>query len=169
MSVLQAFSLILLGTAFALAIWQHINVGLTTIPAGFILAMVAGLPVETYFKHFPASLVILIVGVTYLFGHLQRNGAIDRLIGITERATGTRDWLLPWIMFAVAALLSGIGALPAAALAIVIPIAIRTAHLRDITLMLMGIGPVMGALAGGFSPISVWGQLVRALATRAGG
>jgi Na+/H+ antiporter NhaD/arsenite permease-like protein len=168
MSVLQAFSLVLLGAAFALAIWRHINVGLVTIPAGFILAMVAGLPVETYFKHFPGSLVILIVGVTYLFGHVQRNGAIDRLIGIAERVTGTRDWLFPWIMFAVAALLSGIGALPAAALAIVIPIAIRTARLRDINLILMGIVTITGALAGGFSPISVWGQLVGALATEAG-
>jgi di/tricarboxylate transporter len=71
-------------------------------------------------------------------------------------------------MFAVAALLSGIGALPAAALAIVIPIAIRTAQLRDINLMLMGIVTIMGALAGGFSPISVWGQLVGTLATHAG-
>jgi di/tricarboxylate transporter len=158
----------LLVAAFALAIWRHINVGLATIPAGFILTTVAGVPVGTYFKHFPGSLVILIVGVTYLFGHVQRNGAIDRLIGITERATGRRDWLLPWIMFAVAALLSGIGALPAAALAIVIPIAIRTAQLRDINLMLMGIVTIMGALAGGFSPISVWGQLVGTLATHAG-
>jgi di/tricarboxylate transporter len=168
MSLLQVFSLVLLVAAFALAIWRHINVGLATIPAGFILTTVAGVPVGTYFKHFPGSLVILIVGVTYLFGHVQRNGAIDRLIGITERATGRRDWLLPWIMFAVAALLSGIGALPAAALAIVIPIAIRTAQLRDINLMLMGIVTIMGALAGGFSPISVWGQLVGTLATHAG-
>jgi Na+/H+ antiporter NhaD/arsenite permease-like protein len=157
----------LLVAAFALAIWRHINVGLVTIPAGFILAMVARLPVETYFKHFPGSLVILIVGVTYLFGHVQRNGAIDRLISITGRATGRRDWLLPWIMFAVTGMLSGIGALPAAAVAIVIPIAIRTAKLHDINLTLMGIVTITGSLAGGFSPISVWGQLVGTLATKA--
>lgn len=167
MSLLQIFSIVLLVAAFAVAIWRHINVGLATVPAGFILTMAAGLPVETYFKHFPGSLVILIVGVTYLFGHVHRNGAINRLIGITERATGRRDWLLPWIMFAVAALLSGIGALPAAALAIVVPIAMHAAQLRDISLMLMGIVTIMGALAGGFSPISVWGQLVGTLATEA--
>ncbi|MGF6880842.1 di/tricarboxylate transporter [Nocardia sp. GAS34] len=168
MSLLQVFSLVLLIAAFAFAIWRHINVGLVTISAGFILTTVAGVPVGTYFKYFPGSLVILIVGVTYLFGHVLRNGAIDRLIGITERATGRRDWLLPWIMFAVAALLSGIGALPTASLAIVIPIAIRTALLRDINLMLMGVVTVMGGLAGGFSPISVWGQLVGTLVTHAG-
>jgi di/tricarboxylate transporter len=167
MSLLQVFSLVLLAAAFALAIWRHINVGLVTIPAGFILTTVAGLPVATYFKHFPGSLVILIVGVTYLFGHVQRNGAIDRLIGLTERATGRRDWLLPWIMFAVAALLSGIGALPAAGLAIVVPVAIRTAQLRDINLTLMGIVTISGGLAGGFSPISVWGQLVATLTAKA--
>lgn len=167
MSLLQVFSLVLLAAAFALAIWRHINVGLVTIPAGLILTMVARLPVDTYFKHFPGSLVILIIGVTYLFGHVQRNGAIDRLIGLTERATGRRDWLLPWIMFAVAAVLSGIGALPAAGLAIVVPVAIRTAQLRDINLMLMGIVTISGGLAGGFSPISVWGQLVETLTAKA--
>lgn len=168
MSLLQIFSIVLLVAAFAIAIWRQINVGLVTIPAGFILTMAAGLPVETYFKNFPGSLVILIVGVTYLFGQVHRNGAIYRLIAVTERATGRRDWLLPWIMFAIAALLSGIGALPAAAVAIVIPIAIHAARLRHISLMLMGVVTITGALAGGFSPISVWGQLVGTLADKAG-
>lgn len=167
MSFIQIFSLVLLVVAFGLAVWRHINVGLTTIPAAFILLLVSGTPVKTYVGHFPGSLVLLILGVTYLFGHAQRSGAIDRMTAVAVRATGRRDWALPWIMFSLAALISAIGALPAASLAIVVPIAIRTARRREISLMLMGVVTIMGALAGGFSPISVWGQLVGRLAEQA--
>ena len=167
MSIIQIFSLVLLVIAFAVAIWRHMNVGLTTIPAGFVLVLVAGSSVNDYFAQFPGSLVVLILGVTFLFGHAQRSGAIDRLTELAARATGRRDWVLPWIMFLLAAVLSGIGALPAAALAIVVPIAMRTAQVRGINPMLMGLVTIMGALAGGFSPISVWGQLVTTLATKA--
>lgn len=168
MSLIQIFSLVLLVITFCLAIWRHVNVGLATIPAGFVLVLVAGVPVTQYFKQFPAELVILVLGVTYLFGHVQRSGAITSLTALVVRATGHRDWLLPWIMFLLAAALSGIGALPAASLAIAVPIAMRTAQERGINLMSMGLVTIMGALAGGFSPISVWGRLVVTLAGKAG-
>jgi di/tricarboxylate transporter len=167
LSSIQIFSLALLAAAFAIAIWRHMNVGLVTIPAGFLLSMVAGVPVTEYFAHFPGSLVILIIGVTFLFGHAQRSGAIDRITDVAVSTTGRRDWLLPWIMFLLAGILSGIGALPAAALAIVVPIAMRTAVRREINLMLMGLVTISGALAGGFSPISVWGQLVTTATAKA--
>lgn len=132
-----------------------------------MLLLVARAPVDKYFAQFPGSLDVLILGVTFLFGHAQRSGAIDRLTELAVRATGRRDWVLPRIMFLLAAVLGGIGALPAAALAIVVPIAMRTAQLRRINLMLMGLVTITGALAGGFSPISVWGQLVVTLGAKA--
>ncbi|TNC25725.1 SLC13 family permease [Amycolatopsis alkalitolerans] len=168
MSFIQIFSLILLVITFAVAIWRHVNVGLATIPAGFLLLLVAGVPAGQYFKQFPGELVILILGVAYLFGHAQRSGAIAGMTALAVRATGHRDWLLPWIMFLLAAVVSGIGALPAASLAIVVPIAMRTARERGINLMSMGLVTIMGALAGGFSPISVWGRLVVTLAAKSG-
>lgn len=168
MSPVQIFSLALLVLAFAIAMARHMNVGFTTIPAGFLLCLVAGVPVDAYFARFPGSLVVLILGVTFLFGHAQRSGAIDLLTGLAVGATGRRDWMLPWIMFALAAALSGIGALPAASLAIVVPIAIRAAQQRRINPVMMGLVTISGALAGGFSPISVWGQLVLTLAKEAG-
>ncbi|MFI6346374.1 SLC13 family permease [Streptomyces sp. NPDC050560] len=167
MSLIQIFSLALLVLAFAVAIARHINVGLTTIPAGFLLCVVAGVPVDTYYAQFPGSLVLLILGVTLLFTHAHRSGAIDRLTDLAVGATGRRDWVLPWIMFLLAAVLSGIGALPAAALAIVVPIAMGTAHRRGINLTLMGLVTISGALAGGFSPLSVWGQLIVTLTDKA--
>jgi di/tricarboxylate transporter len=166
-SLIQVFSIVILVIAFGVAIWRHLNVGLTTIPAGLVLCLIAGVPVTKYFARFPGELVVLILGVSLLFGHIQRCGAIDWLTDLAVRATGRRDWILPWIMFLLAAVLSGIGALPAAALAVVVPLAMRAAIQRRISLMLMGLVTICGALAGGFSPISVWGRLVVSLAARA--
>lgn len=167
MSLPQIFSLVLLAVAFVIAIWRHINVGLVIIPAGFIFASAAHIGISTFLKTFPGDLVILVIGVMYLFGHAQRSGAVDRLIQTAETLIGGRHWLLPWIMFLLAAIISGVGALPAASLAIVVPIAVRAAELRNINSMLMGVVTIMGALAGGFSPISVWGQLMVNLTRKA--
>jgi len=163
MTSLQVFSLGLLAFTFAVALWRGVNVGLAMLPAAFLLAGVAHIPLKQLYAGFPASLVILVLGVMYLFGHAIRSGGIDRLVIRAERAVGDRDWLLPWVSFLLAGVISAIGALPVAALAVVLPIAMQTARRRQIDPMLMSVVTIMGALAGGFSPISVWGQLIRTL------
>lgn len=161
MSAVQTFSLVLLAVTFTVALWRRINVGFAMLPAAFILAEVAHIPLKQLYAGFPASLVVLVLGVMYLFGHSVRSGAIDRLVVGAERGVGERDWLLPWVSFLLAALISAVGALPVASLAVVLPVAMQTARRRQIDPMLMGVVTIMGALAGGFSPISVWGQLIR--------
>lgn len=168
MTGIQVFSLVLLVVAFAIAIWRHVNVGLVMLPAAYLLAAVSHTPLAKLYSGFPASLVVLVLGVMYLFGHTVRSGGMDRLVRGAERAVGRRDWLLPWVSFILAALISAIGALPAASLAIVVPIAMQTARRREINSMLMGVVTILGALAGGFSPISVWGVLIQNLGQKAG-
>jgi Na+/H+ antiporter NhaD/arsenite permease-like protein len=84
-----------------------------------------------------------------------------------ELARG-RVWLLPWVTCALSAVICGIGALPAAALVITLPVAIRMAEQENIRPALMGIVTIQGACMGGFSPISPWGSLVAAQAARGG-
>jgi di/tricarboxylate transporter len=159
-SLIQIFSLILLVVTFGVAIWRHMNIGMATIAASFLLMLVAKVPVAKVYTYFPSSLVVLMLGVTFLFGHAQRSGAIDRIINWAVRMTGRRDWALPWIMFLLAASLSAIGVLPAASLAITIPVAMRTAQLRGISSALMGTVIISGGMGGGFSPLTVWSQLL---------
>lgn len=160
LSFIQIFSLILLVVTFAVAIWRHINIGMATIAASFILMLAAKVPADKVYANFPSSLVVLMLGVTFLFGHAQRSGAIDRIINWAVRTTGNRDWALPWIMFLIAASLSAIGVLPAASLAITIPVAMRTAQLRGISPALMGAVTISGGMGGGFSPLTVWSHLL---------
>jgi len=162
-TALQLFSVGLLVLTFAVALWRRVNVGFAMLPAAFILSQVAHIPLKQLFDGFPASLVVLVLGVMYLFGHAVRSGVIDRLVVRAERGVGDRDWLLPWVSFLLAAVISAVGALPVASLAVVLPIAMQTARRARVDPMLMAVVTIMGALAGGFSPISVWGQLIHTI------
>lgn len=163
MTMLQAFSLALLVAAFAVAIWRNVNVGLVTIPAAYLLARMAHIASKQLYAGFPVKLFILVLGVMYLFGHAERSGALARVVMGAERLAGRRIWLLPWMGFILAAAISAMGALPGATVAIVMPITMKSAQRQGINPMLMGLVTLYGALAGGFSPISVFGILVRGL------
>jgi di/tricarboxylate transporter len=63
-------------------------------------------------------------------------------------------------MFGIAGVLTAIGAVSPAAVAIVAPIALGFAVQFGINPLLMGVMVVHGAQAGGFSPISVYGTIV---------
>jgi Na+/H+ antiporter NhaD/arsenite permease-like protein len=168
MSGPEILSLVLLVGVFALAIWRDVNVGLVAMPAAFLLGRIAGIPKEQILAGFPAGIVALIVGVMYMFGHAQRSGAIDRVVHGIVRVSGGRDWILPWSLFAVGAVLSGIGTLPSATVAIVLPVAMRVARNRNIDPVLMAIVAAHGAGAGGFSPMSPWAAIIKSLAAKSG-
>ncbi|MWK35561.1 hypothetical protein GEV43_16960 [Actinomadura sp. J1-007] len=168
MSSNEVLSLVLLLAVFVLAIWRDVNVGLVALPAAFLLAGIAGIPKAEVLAGFPADIVVLIIGVMYMFGHAQRSGAIDRMVHAVVAASGGRDWALPWVMFLVGAVLSGIGTLPSATVAIVLPIAMRLARNRGIDPVLMALVACSGAGVGGFSPLSPWAAIVRSLADRQG-
>jgi Na+/H+ antiporter NhaD/arsenite permease-like protein len=130
-------------------------------------SLVAGLTADDIFAVFPGDLFIVLVGVTYLFGIAQVNGTVDWLVHLAVRGVGGHLAAIPWIMFAVAAVLTAVGAASPAAVAIVAPIALGFAAQYSISPLLMGLLVVHGAQAGGFSPISIYGVIVNGLVARA--
>ena len=76
------------------------------------------------------------------------------------RAIGGRVGAIPSIIFGIAGVLTAIGAVSPAAVAIVAPIALGFAVQFGINPLLMGVMVVHGAQAGGFSPISVYGPII---------
>ena len=115
---------------------------------------------DDIFGVFPGDIFVVLVGITYLFAIAQRNGTVDWLVNLAMRAVGGRVGAIPWIMFAIAGILTAIGAVSPAAVAIVAPIALGFAVQFGINPLLMGVMVVHGAQAGGFSPISVYGTIV---------
>jgi di/tricarboxylate transporter len=158
----EVLSLVILLVIFVVATVLPINMGALGFGAAFLLGtLVLGLDVDQILENFPTGLFLTLVGITYLFGIAQINGTVDLLIRGAIRLVGGRIAAIPWIMFAVTALLVGIGAL--FAVAIVAPIALRFAFRYKINPLLMGMMVVHGALGGAFTPISVYGSFVNGL------
>jgi Na+/H+ antiporter NhaD/arsenite permease-like protein len=110
-----------------------------------------------------ADLVLTLIGVTYLFAIARNNGTVDLIVRSAVRAVGGRVALIPWVMFAVTAVLTGIGAASPAACAIIGPIALGFAARYRISPLMMGMFVVHGAQGGGFSPISIYGIITNSV------
>ena len=166
MTNIQIFAIVWLVAIFVLSIWRNLNLGLVALPGAFILAEIAGVGAKKLFGGFPTHLIILILGVTFLWNHLRNSGLADLLVQKTVGLARHRLWLLPWATCGLTAFICAIGALPAAALVITLPAAIQIAQRENIRPALMGILTIQGAGIGGFSPISPWGNLVATQVTR---
>jgi di/tricarboxylate transporter len=157
----EVVSLLALAAVFAIAIGMSVNMGLLAFAAAFLVGtLAADMTADDIFGVFPGDIFVVLVGITYLFALAQRNGTVDWLVKLAMRAVGGRVGAIPWIMFAIAALLTAIGAVSPAAVAIVAPVALGFAVQFGINPLLMGVMVVHGAQAGGFSPISVYGTIV---------
>jgi di/tricarboxylate transporter len=126
-------------------------------------ALVLGMSTNEILANFPGGLFLTIVGVTYLFAIAQNNGTIDLLVRGAVRLVGSRVALIPWVMFAITAVITAVGALSPAAVAIIAPIALSFAGKYKISPLLMGMMVIHGAQAGGFSPIAVYGVTVNGI------
>jgi hypothetical protein len=79
---------------------------------------------------------------------------------------GGRTAAIPWVMFLVTAVLTAVGSVGPAAVAIVAPIGLGFAIANAIDPVLMGLLIINGATAGGFSPIGVFGSIVNGVVER---
>lgn len=167
MSTMQALSLIIFVGVLVVAVWRRMNVGLVAFAAAFLVAGIGGVNVDTLFRAFPGKLAVLVIGVTLLFSHAQRSGAISWLTTSVLRGVGPRRWLIPWIGFVLAAILGTIGGLPAAVVAIVIPIVASLAKVYRLNYFMMAIITNWAAIAAGMSPLSPSGALLRTITDQA--
>lgn len=157
-------SIIILAVMFRLATVLPLNMGALAFVGAFLLgSVVLGMSTTEILANFPGGLFLTIVGVTYLFAIAQNNGTIDLLVRGAVRMVGSKVALIPWIMFAITALITAVGALSPAAVAIIAPIALSFAAKHKINPLMMGMMVIHGAQAGGFSPIAVYGVTVNGI------
>jgi len=156
----EVTSILVLVAIFVIGTLRPINMGLLGIAAAFVVGSAVGVSEDDIFAGFPGDLFIILVGVTYLFAIANNNGTVDWLVHAAVRAVGGRVALIPWVMFAITAVLTAVGSVVPAAVAIVAPIALGFAVRYKINPVMMGLMVVNGATAGGFSPISIFGSIV---------
>lgn len=157
-----------LAVMFIIATVLPINMGALALVGAFIIGLLSHMPAKDIFSGFPGDLFVTLVGITYLFAIAQNNGTIDWLVHRAVWLVRGRIAAIPWVMFTVAGVLTGVGAVSPAAVAIISPIALRFAHKYGISPLLMGLMVIHGAQAGGFSPISIYGGITNQVVERAG-
>jgi di/tricarboxylate transporter len=160
----EIVTILALVAIFAIATFLPIHMGALAFVAAFVVGTLSvGLSTDEILGGFPAELVLTLIGVTYLFAIAQNNGTVDLLVRGAVRLVGGHIAAIPWVMFFVTALLTAIGALSPAAVAIIAPIALTFAARHGIHPLLMGMMVIHGAQGGGFSPISVYGVTVNSI------
>ncbi|GKQ40348.1 SLC13 family permease [Streptomyces sp. A012304] len=163
----ELISILVLVVVFVIATTRSVNMGALAFAAAFgVGELVADLDADGIFAGFPGDLFVVLVGVTYLFAIARANGTTDWLVHASIRLVRGRVALIPWVMFALTGVLTGIGAVSPAAVAIVAPIALSFAARYGISPLLMGAMVVHGAQGGGFSPISIYGTIVNGIVER---
>jgi di/tricarboxylate transporter len=162
----EVVSILVLVAIFAIGTLRPINMGLLGIVAAFVVGTAIGTDEDTIFAGFPGDLFIILVGVTYLFAIANNNGTVDWLVHAAVRAVGGRVAMIPWVMFLVTSILTMVGSVVPAAVAIIAPIALGFAVKYRINPVLMGLMVVNGATAGGFSPISIFGSITNGVVER---
>jgi di/tricarboxylate transporter len=162
----ELISILILVAIFAVGTLTSVNMGVLGIVAAFGVGTALGVSEDDIFAGFPGDLFVILVGVTYLFAIASNNGTVDWLVQAAVRAVGGRAAAIPWVMFAVTAMLTAAGAVVPGAVAIIAPIALGFAVRYSINPVLMGLFVINGATAGGFSPISVFGSIVNGVVER---
>jgi di/tricarboxylate transporter len=160
-------SILVLALVFLVATVLPVHMGALALVAAFIVGpQLLDEDLDTVLSGFPADLFVILVGVTYLFALAKENGTVDWLVEKAVQSVRGRVALIPWVMFAITAALTAVGAVVPAAVAIIAPIGMNFAKRYAISPTLMGLLVINGASAGGFSPISIFGSIVNGVVER---
>lgn len=168
MSIPQIISLVLLLLVMVGAVWQKINIGILALCATFILVLITGTSADKVYDSFPANLVVLIIGVSLMFSHLEFSGAIRWIIDGAFRIMGDHAVFIPWVGFLLGGFLSTVGIFGTGPVAILVPIFAFISVQYPGTYLINGLGVIMGSIGLGVSPLNPTGATIQHLGEQAG-
>src|SRR6187401_3507450 len=102
-------SIIALVALFVIGTVLPINMGALAYVAAWLVGMYSlGLDEKEILAGVSGDLVLTLIGVTFLFALARDNGTVDLIVATAVRAVRGRVVLIPWVMFAVTAVLTAI-------------------------------------------------------------
>lgn len=165
---LAVISLLFLLAAIACGYFLKMNTGLVAIALALIIGTIGGMSNAKIIAGFSGSLFMMLLGVSYLFSVANQNGTLELIARKVVALAGSHTNLIPIIVFFLAAVLAGIGpgTVPVMALMAVFTMALA-AEMKINPVMLAAMG-LLGAQAGGLTPMAPTGILGAQLAADAG-
>lgn len=161
---LGVLSLLFLLGAIAIGFFRKVNTGLVAIGLSLILGLIGDVSVKDITSGFPTSLFITLLGVMFLFSISQENGTLELLAKKTVSLAGKRTNLIPIIVFIFSAILAAVGPGTIPVMSLMAPYTCALAFSLGYSPLLLGATSVLGAAAGGISPIAPTGILGNSLA-----
>jgi len=164
---LEFLGLIVLVVVFVTAALRDVHMGVLALVASFVVGLgLVGEDLDTLLGGFPIDGLLLLLGITYLFGMARQVGALDWLVQRLTRAIDGRDIWVPWVFYLLANLFGAMGS-PHTAFTLV-PVAMSVAASRGINQSLMAVAMGAGAVSGGFAPTSLLGIITGTVALSSG-
>jgi di/tricarboxylate transporter len=160
---IDLFLAICLVLVFVVGSVTKLNLGAVGLAAALILGtFVLGEDLPTILSGFPMSLLLLFLGVTYLFSAASANGTIAWIIARSTRLVRGRRMAIPLGMMLSAALLCSVGVPTPGVVVVLAPIGIRLAVEARLPVLVAVVPMLIGGSVGTFSPIGVHGVIASA-------
>ena len=161
-------SLIALAAAIVLGFVKKVNVGIVAIAMAYLIGIVYGIGAGKITGGFSSSMAMTMIGVMYLFAIVSGNGTLELLAKKITGLAGNRRYLLYVAVYAIGAILSGVGPGAIPTLAIVPVLAIPVALKAGINPILLSLIGQMGAQCVRMCPITPEAVVVAGLMTEQG-
>lgn len=161
-------SLIVLLLAIIIGFARNANVGILCVGFSMILSIVYKVDIKTVIAGLSSSLFIQMVGITYLFAIIQRNGTLELLARKMVRLVGTKTHLIPFVMYILGCIVCAIGPGAIPSLAIIPVIAIPVAVSAGVNPIMTAIIGDLGVMSGRMSPLTPESAVVRELMKQQG-
>jgi len=166
---LPVLSIVAFAIAIIVSCVSQINVGFLSIAFAFIIGVLfGGMRATEVAAGFPASLFLILVGVTLFFSQASVNGTLDKVAKLSVKLARGNVGAIPVIFFFLATALASIGAGNIATTALLAPVAMTVAGNLRISAFLMTVCVCCGANAGALSPFAPTGVIANGLLGRIG-
>lgn len=164
----SVLSLVFLALSITLAFVLKKNTGIIAIAFSLLLGRLAGIPDKTVIKGFNTSLFIMLLGLTYLFSIAENNKTLELLARKIIHLFRDKIRLLPFVLFGIGALLSGIGPGPVSVSGIIGALSISIAVELQIAPISLAPFGALGAFSTGLASITPSGVVAISLAEENG-
>ena len=148
--------------AIVLGYITKINTGLYAISFAFIIAVcVMGLKATQLINMWPTRIFLVIVFVSLFFGFAIHNGTMKLIADNIIFACRRVPFLIPYAIFLIGIVLSGMGAGAYAIIAFLVPLSMAIAEKTGMNRLLAALSAIFGSAVGACFVISMGGVMVK--------